>query len=92
GDPRQPATIRNITDGTSNTIAVTEAKTAVPWTKPDDLPFNPNGPLPPLGGRFPSGFNAAFADGSVRLIPKDTPEATIKGYVTRNGGEIVPPP
>ena len=31
----------DVTDGTSNTIAVAESKDAVPWTKPDDLPFDP---------------------------------------------------
>ena len=36
---------RDVTDGTSNTIGVVEAKTAVPWTKPDeDIPFDPAGP------------------------------------------------
>ena len=35
-DPKQPAgvAIAEITDGTSNTILVVEAKEAVPWTKP----------------------------------------------------------
>ena len=36
-DPKVPegVGIETITDGTSNTIAVVEAKEAVPWTKPD---------------------------------------------------------
>jgi prepilin-type processing-associated H-X9-DG protein len=78
-----------VPDGSSNTILVVEAAQGVPWTKPDDLVFAPNRPLPPLGGHFRSGFNAAFADGSVRLIPQDTPESTLKAAITRNGGEIV---
>ena len=39
-------------DGTSNTVLVVEAATAVPWTKPDELPYDPNGMLPSLGGHF----------------------------------------
>ena len=78
----------DISDGTSNTIAVVEAANGVPWTKPEDLPFSLNGPLPPLGGRFKKGFHAAFADGFVRFIPKDTPEQDLKAMITCNGGEI----
>ena len=35
----------DIPDGTSMTILVVEANDAVPWTKPDELTFNPAGPL-----------------------------------------------
>jgi len=49
GNPKQPASLAAITDGTSNTIAVTEAKTQRPWTKPDDLPFDPKSTVPLLG-------------------------------------------
>jgi hypothetical protein len=31
-------------DGTANTLLVVEAANGVPWTKPEDLPFDPNGP------------------------------------------------
>src|SRR5262245_3545388 len=33
-------------DSTSNTILVIEAGTPVPWTKPEDLVYDPDGPLP----------------------------------------------
>ncbi|WP_261363099.1 hypothetical protein [Gemmata palustris] len=33
--------IVGITDGTSNTFMCVTAATAVPWTKPDELEFDP---------------------------------------------------
>jgi hypothetical protein len=57
-------------DGTSNTIMVVEAGTAVPWTKPDD--YTPGqGGLPPLGALESDGFWTVFADGSVRFIERE---------------------
>jgi hypothetical protein len=82
--------IASFTDGTSNTWLVAEAEQPVPWTKPDDLPFDPNGPLPRLGTRA-GGYTAAFADGWVRQFRLDTPEATLRAYITRDGNEVVPP-
>lgn len=84
--------LMDIPDGTSNTILIVEANQAVPWTKPEDLPYNPNGPLPPLGAAFAWGFNTAFADGSVHFIPKDTPEQTLRPLITRNDGMEAPFP
>ena len=34
--------IPDITGGTSNTILIVEAKRDVPWTKPEDIDFDPN--------------------------------------------------
>ena len=79
-------------DGTSNTFLVAEAGEAVPWSKPADLPFDPNGPLPKLGGLFGGDFNVALADGSTRLIPKKTDAQTIRACITIAGGEMVFPP
>jgi len=58
----------NFPDGIDYTFLVVEGKNAVPWTKPEDLPFSPSGPLPGLGGEYDYGFHAAFVDGSVRFI------------------------
>src|SRR5262249_8553508 len=68
----------DITDGTSNTVLVAEAAAAVPWTKPEDLPFDANKPLPKLGGFAKDSLNVAFADGAVHLIKKDFDEKTMK--------------
>jgi len=80
-----------ITDGTSNTLMVVEAADPTIWTRPDDLPYNPNAPLPKLG-TTPDGFNAAMGDGTARFFRSATPEATLRALITRNGGEPVTVP
>ncbi len=80
----------DITDGTSNTIMVVEAPTDVPWTKPEDIPFDPDKPLPKMASMYSSGiFNAALCDGSVRAISLTITPATLKAAITRNGGEVL---
>ena len=44
---KQGRTFAAIPDGLSNTIGVVEARDAVIWSKPDDIPFGAK--LPPLG-------------------------------------------
>ncbi len=86
-------TFASITDGSSNTLMVVEAADAVPWTKPEDLPFDPEKPLPKLGGEFPDLFLAAFCDGSVHVIEKKKiDDKLLRALITRNGGENVSPP
>jgi hypothetical protein len=83
-------TFADFTDGTSNTILIAEAWDAVPWTKPEELVYDPNGPLPRFGGIIKDGrFRAAFADGSVHDIPKGVREDTIRALITRNGNEKI---
>ncbi len=79
----------DITDGTSNTVMVVEGGEAVPWTKPAELPYAPNKPLPLLGGMFVGGFNAALADGSVHFLKDSIDPKTLRALITRNGGEKV---
>jgi hypothetical protein len=81
-------------DGPGRTILVAEAGEAVPWTKPADLPFDMDvkQTLPKLGGQFPAGFHAVFADSAVRFIPRGTDHRVFHALITRNGGEPVDPP
>jgi hypothetical protein len=78
-------------DGTSNTFLVVETGQPVPWTKPQDLPYAPDQPLPDLTGIFHDGFRAGLADASVRFIAKDMGEATLRAAIMRNGGEKLGP-
>jgi Protein of unknown function (DUF1559) len=81
--------IADFTDGTSNTLLIVEADTPVPWTKPDELEFDAKKDLPKLGGLDKDNFYAAFADGSVKKLPKTIDKDKLKAYITRNGGEEI---
>lgn len=86
----KPLTFRDILDGSSNTIFVMEAGTAVPWTKPVDMPFDPKADLPDLGKAYTGKPLAALLDGSVRLLDVTKISAkTLKAAVTRDGGETL---
>ncbi len=87
----QGVSIREVTDGTSNTIWVVDADDAhaVDWTKPEDLTPDLNRPLDGLVGHFAEGFVALFVDASVHFIPKTVSPKTLKALFTRNGGEVV---
>ncbi|MSU77990.1 MAG: DUF1559 domain-containing protein [Gemmataceae bacterium] len=87
-EANQKISLVSVTDGSSNTLMVVEAAEATIWTRPDDLPYNPNGPLPKFG-LTPDGFLAAFGDGTVRFIRANVPENVIRALITRNGGEAV---
>lgn len=79
-----------VTDGLSNTFLCAEAADPVVWTKPDDLPFDPKGKLPKLGGHFlKDSFQVLFCDGSVRTFKTAMPEAKLKAYITINGAEVI---
>lgn len=82
---------RDITDGTSKTIAVVETNDAmsVPWTKPADLPFNPADPAQGLGGHFPGVMLNSFCDGSAHVLPNTIPNGALRALLTRNGRETV---
>lgn len=81
----------SVVDGTSNTIMIAEAADPVEWTKPQDLEFDPRGPLPRLGLPGAAGFNAALGDGSVRFFSHATSPQTLKLWIQADDGQVIPP-
>jgi len=88
----QTLSFADIRDGLSNTILAVEAgeDKAVPWTKPEDIPFDPENPKTGLGTLPPGGFVALLFDGSVRTLSSAIDAETLKALITRSGGESIP--
>lgn len=76
-------------DGPNQTLLVVEATEAVPWTKPDELVYDPGKSLPALGLPSSKGFHAVFADGSVTFLPKNLSDKTLRALITPAGGETL---
>jgi RNA polymerase sigma factor (sigma-70 family) len=76
-------------DGTSNTILILEAGNPVPWTKPEDLHYADDEPLPELGGLFPNVIHAAFADGWIHTLTKNYNKKQLRLAITINDGEPI---
>jgi len=88
---RRISILRDIPDGTSRTIMVIEAGPAVPWTKPEDNPFDPKKPLPKLEP-LPHGTqtNVLFCDGAVRTLDlKKIGEKKLRLLIMRNDGQPI---
>lgn len=84
------------TDGAESTLAVVEARRAVPWTCPEnEIPIDGEGERASdilrgqLGGHFPGGFHALFVDGRVKFLPETINARTLKSLITRNGRDII---
>jgi hypothetical protein len=99
---RPGLTWKDFPDGPAETILFVEGGEAVPWSKPADVIYDPNGPLSALGAGFTKpvyflcnevartpGFNAVFGDGKVRFIRGDIEEDALRAVITRNRGEKV---
>jgi prepilin-type processing-associated H-X9-DG protein len=88
--------MRDIRDGTSNSIAVSEAgKNFGPWGQGGKSTIRPltkkpyiNGP-DGIGGPSPGGCNMLFGDGSVRFISQNIDPDLLERLTTINGGEVV---
>ena len=89
---------RDIRDGSSNTIGVTEASGEFGrWAAGGNdtlrsLTQQPyiNGP-DGIGGPYQGGVQVLLMDGSVRFISNDIDPDVFKALITINGGEVVPP-
>src|SRR6185437_583100 len=82
-----PLSLLQIPDGTANTILCVEATKAVPWSKPSDIPFDPEKDLPKFGKAFGEKPLAALCDGSTRTLDLKTLTAeTLKHAICTNDG------
>lgn len=84
----------DITDGLSNTVMLVDANDAegVIWTKPEDIPFDPETLRNAIMGRV--GIDSTdglvvMADGSVKVLKPEVEDDTLHHALTRNGGEAL---
>ncbi len=90
--PEKSSSIREITDGPSNTILVIEvdAAHAVPWMAPTDadeallLNFRPK-----LKTSHTGGFHVLLGDGTGRFFSENVPNDIRRALITMAGGETV---
>lgn len=82
---------KDFPDGMSNTILLVEAGPPVPWTKPEELPYDPDGPLPRLDPLFHDRIRVSLMAGSTRHLSKNISETALRAAITRNSGETMGP-
>jgi hypothetical protein len=71
-------------------VMVGTAADPVPWTKPDDIAFDPEKDMLKRLGFIPRDVcPVAFGDGSVWVLSKSLAGKTLNAYITRAGGEVV---
>ena len=82
--------MRDIIDGTSNTIMIAEAgpEKADIWTKPGGVKLVEGAPAATLG-KIGETFMMARCDGSVDTLPADLDANTFRRLVTYNDGEVI---
>jgi prepilin-type processing-associated H-X9-DG protein len=67
---------------------VAEASDAVPWTKPDELEYDPK-QTPKIGYFFGDRCNALFGDGSVHALKKTMDVRNLHLLIQRADGNPV---
>lgn len=84
--------IRDVTDGTSNTIMLLETNddNAIIWTKPDDYDYDDMKPAAGLQHVWPgNAFLALFTDCHARAISGNVDGDVLKAFFSKSGGEVV---
>ena len=86
--PQGPRYPDSIADGTSRTLMIVEGEEPVLWTKPEDLPYRSDRPVPQLK-QYPrtKRILGVLADCSMHSWNAGTPEKTIRAYITPAGHE-----
>lgn len=65
---------------------VAEGNETVPWTKPEELSYSANDPLPKLGGQFNGDFNVLLCDSWCQMISGTVPEPALRAAITISDG------
>ncbi|MFO1062268.1 MAG: DUF1559 domain-containing protein [Pirellulales bacterium] len=92
GRPGKPARMRDITDGTSNTLFCMQVpvEKSVPWAKPEDIRFDSPEAFAKLYPAPPKNrILIGIADGSVRTLTKESFQKVFEPLTTMNGGEVI---
>lgn len=90
-DGEEGTPLRAITDGTSHTLLWVEANREIPWTKPEDIAYEPGKEVPKLGGWMENGeVPVAYCDGSIRVLV-DVAEAELRELIGKADGDDVEP-
>ena len=86
----EPLTFRDITDGSSNTIAVVcvPPENAVPWTQPVDWNVDMTDPKKGLFSDSNPTPIVVYCDGSVHILEENMLVQKLKALLTKAGGEI----
>lgn len=83
-----------VTDGLSNTVMLVDANDAegVVWTKPEDVPFDPdtvrNVVMCRVGVGGTDGL-VVMANGAVKILEPEVQDSALEHALTRNGGEAL---
>jgi hypothetical protein len=98
-DPQAKITLNMLTDGTSNTIALTEVNNSgVIWTQPTDLDAAeldfiiramPDAQPGQINTAHPRGVNMGTFDGAVRFIAIETAPQTLKAATNPTDAAVV---
>jgi hypothetical protein len=81
--------VREVIDGTSNTLAIVELKQPIPWTQPGDPSWDQEKPLPEFARGHDGRSFGAFADGAIRFLSAKTLPAELRAMITRDGNEVL---
>jgi hypothetical protein len=90
--PTSGSSMAAFTDGMANTLMLVETIEAVPWTKPEGLPFDPakkSETLLGAGSPHREGINVVFANGAVRCLKTKLSPTVFRALITRSGDEVV---
>jgi prepilin-type processing-associated H-X9-DG protein len=95
-DGTEATGIRNVTDGTSNTLLLVEAAgCGINWAEPRDLDVEQialrinNRDGQGIQSRHPGGTNTAFCDGSAHFLSESIDPGTLRRLITIDDGEPV---